>query len=278
MIKYFMILFILLLLICLFLPYVTSSYVSCIKCKELFSNDNDFNKSVMDQVSIITNSSITKRSDQLLEENKDLFKAPEPVYMPQSEPSFYAPVQNQQLQNQVTSELSPEVMALLSKEQLSQLSSMTPANNKPIELCKCDCDEMQKKIDDNCKNVKEQLKQCELNLEQQKTTCSSQSDTVLMQSVNTLKNTQDQINIQNEKNMSMKLELSTCTSKNSELSLSNSKLSKEIETMRQQILDIQNNILSAHNDTYKCHLNTENELNTLRNSINSTINNSRVIH
>lgn len=274
MIKYFMILFILLLLICLFLPYVT---VTCIKCKELFSNSNDFNKSIMDQVSIITNSPITRPNPLL--ENNPLLKTPDPVYMPQSEPLIYAPVQNKspEWQNLVSSELSPEVMALLSPEQLSQLSSMTPANNKPIELCKCDCDEMQKKIDDNCKNVKEQLKQCELNLEQQKTTCSSQSDTVLMQSVNTLKNTQDQINIQNEKNMSIKLELSTCTSKNSALSLSNTELSRENAKMRQQIIDIENNILSAHDDTYKCQLNTENELNTLRNSIYTSINNSRDI-
>ena len=265
MIKYFMILFILLLLICLFLPYV-----NCIKCKELFSND--FNKSVMEQVSIITNSPINQKTNPILE-NNPLLKTPEPVYSP-PEPNTYAPVQNQQLQDQVTSELSPEVIALLSSEQLSQLSSMTPANNKPIELCKCDCDEMQKKIDDNCKIVKEQLKQCELNLEQQKTTCSSQSDTVLMQSVNTLKNTQDQINIQNEKNMSMKLELTTCTSKNSTLSTSNNQLLSENAKLRQQIVDIQNQILSANKDTQNCYENTQNELNTLRN----TINNSRVSH
>lgn len=265
MIKYFIILFILLLLICLFVPYV-----SCIKCKELFSND--FNKSVIEQVSIITNSPVTQRPNPLLEENKGLFKTPEPVYIPQSEPLSYVPVQNK---SPVSSELSPEVMALLSQEQLSQLSSITPANNKPIELCKCDCDEMQKKIDDNCKSVKEQLKQCELNLEQQKTTCSSQSDTVLLQSVNTVKNTQDQIAVQNEKNMSMKLELNTCTSKNSTLSTSNTQLSTENAKLRQQIVDIQNQILSANNDTQVCYQNTQNELNSLRNSINSSINNSR---
>jgi hypothetical protein len=107
----------------------------------------------MEQVSIITNSPIT-RTNPLLE-NNPLLKTPEPVYMPQSEPLSYAPVQNKspEWQNLVSSELSPEVIALLSPEQLSQLSSITPANNKPIELCKCDCDEMQKKINDNCKNV-----------------------------------------------------------------------------------------------------------------------------
>ena len=261
MINFFLILLILLILIVLFLPYVTkTSYVT--KTNEKFSND--FYKSVMEQSSIITN---TGSSSNPLLENNPLLKTPEPVYVPPSPAIISTPTPKLEWQNQVMSELSPEVQALLSP---SQLSSITPVNNKPIELCKCNCDEMQKKIDDNCKNVKAQLEQCQLNLEQQKNACSAQNDNILMQSTNNITTTNNQINQQNEKNLSSVMELDTCTSKNTALSSSNNQLLLENARLIERISEIEKQILDANNSTQTCYYNTQKTLTNLKNSLNTT--------
>ena len=254
MIKYFLILFILLILIVLFMPYVTR-----IKSKEQFSND--FYKSVREQSSIITNSG----SSNPLLENNSLLKTPEPVYIPPSQPIIDTPTPTPVLvwQNQVTAELSPEVQSSLTP---SQLSSITPVDNKTIELCKCDCDEMQKKIDDNCKNVKDDLEKCKLNLEQQKNACSAQNDSILLHSTNTMTSTNNQINQQNEKNLSSVMDLDTCKAKNNTLSSSNTQLLLENARLIEKITEIENQIIDANANTQNCFINTQNSLNTMKSS------------
>jgi hypothetical protein len=219
----------------------------------------------MEQSSIITN---TGSSSNPLLENNPLLKTPEPVYIPPSPAIISTPTPKLEWQNQVKSELSPEVQALLSP---SQLSLITPVNNKPIELCKCNCDEMQKKIDDNCKSVKVQLEQCQLNLEQQKNACSAQNDNILIQSTNNIANTANQINQQNEKNLSSIMELDTCTSKNTALSSSNSQLLLENARLIERISEIEKEILDANDSTQTCYYNTQTKLTYLQNSLNTMI-------
>lgn len=258
MIKYFLILFILLILIVLFMPYVTK-----IKSKEQFSND--FYRSVREQSSIITNSG----SSNPLLENNSLLKTPEPVYIPPSQSIIDTPIPTPTPKlewQKVTAELSPEVQSLLTP---GQLSSITPVDNKTIELCKCDCDDMQKKIDDNCKNVKDDLEKCKLNLEQQRNACSAQNDNILLQSTNNMTSTTNQINQQNEKNLSSIMDLDSCNAKNNALSSSNNQLLLENARLIEKITEIEDQILDANANTQNCFINTQTKITNLQNSLNT---------
>jgi hypothetical protein len=173
--------------------------------------------------------------------NDSLLQSPKPLYIPQ-------PIQTNNVESGFESSGSEFGGAGSEGEFKIQQQPV------PLDPCACNCEDLQRQINDGCSNVQTLLDQCNLRLSELNLTCETQKGQMVLNSAQNQVNKDSELSQKKEESVQAQTKLLTCTQDNNRLSMQNQKLLQETSELRQQLLSLQDKILQANNDTQECQL------------------------
>jgi hypothetical protein len=125
----------------------------------------------------------------------------------------------------------------------------------PLDPCACNCEDLQRQIQDGCADVVAQLDQCNLRLAEQNMSCASEKGQIEMAAAQNQVNNDAEIAQKTKEAVDAQAKLQACNENNKRLMDQNSKLLEETAKLRGELLSLQDKVLAANRDTQNCQSN-----------------------